>query len=112
MYVLTAGVQKGEKRDAAVRVWDLSTGVVVSAYRGGIVARRGLAACSAGVLLAAQYNKPAVHAWQLRAEPLHLKIGLKETCTSLALTPDGTLCAVGTPSGRLVTLNCAKLRRD
>mmetsp|Transcript_30819 Transcript_30819/g.92424 ORF Transcript_30819/g.92424 Transcript_30819/m.92424 type:complete len:421 (-) Transcript_30819:7-1269(-) len=103
MYVVSASVQRGDKRDAAVRVWDLATGVVVAAYRGGVVARRGLAMCPTGLMLAAHRGKPAVHAWQLHSEPLHLRIPLVERASSLALLADGSICVLGTPSGRLCT---------
>jgi hypothetical protein len=100
MYVLTAGVQRGDKRDPAVRVWDLATGVAVRAYRGGVVAAGGLAVTPVGIMLAAQKGKPAIHTWQLHAEPMHLRIALTEGCTSLACSADGATCVAGTASGR------------
>lgn len=100
MYVMTAGVQRGDKRDPAVRVWDLATGVAVRAYRGGVVTPSGLAVTSAGLMLAAQKGKPAIHAWQLHAEPMHIRIPLSEGCTSLTCTADGATCVAGTASGR------------
>eukprot|EP00041_Stephanoeca_diplocostata_P024426 m.618483 g.618483 ORF g.618483 m.618483 type:complete len:452 (+) comp22529_c0_seq2:294-1649(+) len=100
MYAVSSAVNRGDKRDAAIHVWDLQSGCLVRAFRGGVVAPRSLA-ISRGAVIAAQAGKPAIHVWQPHSEHLDFRIGLGETCASLACSPDDFLCVSGSASGRI-----------
>eukprot|EP00040_Diaphanoeca_grandis_P019637 m.103857 g.103857 ORF g.103857 m.103857 type:complete len:437 (+) comp27521_c2_seq1:131-1441(+) len=98
MYAVSTSLSKGDKKDAAVHVWDLESGCIVRAFRGGVCSPRSLYA-SKSLLLGGQVGRPAVHAWTPQTEKLHLKIPLSEKISCLTATSDNYICATGNNTG-------------
>lgn len=94
------------QRHAQFHVWDTTTGTRIVRWKGGGLAAQQLSFSLDGKQLAA-YGYNDVWLWELdgRLEPggakLFLEADNRNDYTSMALSPDGRLLAVGAPAGHI-----------
>ncbi|CAG8465532.1 2341_t:CDS:2 [Ambispora gerdemannii] len=94
--------------DSTIKVWDFRTSTLVYSFRQNVSPKNSMALLPfpgqsdrIGLVLAAQTDKPLIHAYSWQKEQIYQKLVCPDKLVSLVISNKGSYCAGGTEKGKI-----------